>query len=184
MKYTIALLLASAVLAKDKKADEKEIKGTDITIVKNDDYRMDLKYWVTEDKDKKKVLMFESTLVASKNNTYTPHQYISQWYQLGDAPDPDKKDDKKDDKKNDKKDSKDEPYWEMVQATLRWHESALAFDGLDWQNRKTPLVAEEDTFLHQTCGTKLQETYDKTDYDKRVEKNSKASKKCSPWKVD
>ena len=93
MKYTIALLLAATVLASgdhddghshdheghDGHAhDVEDMAGTEMTILENADYRMDLKYWVSPDAFGDSWLTFESTLTAT--NDYTHHQYVSQWY--------------------------------------------------------------------------------------------------------
>ena len=68
-------------------------------------------------------------------------------------------------------DDEAEPWWEMVQATLHWHEGETYVPG-------------EDTSLQQTCGTKCQATWgNNTDYASRFEANANAAE-CSPWAID
>ena len=186
MRYTIALLLASTVLASgdhdgdhghdhshggDGHAhDVEEMEGTEMTIVENADYRMDLKYWVAADAFGDNWLTFESSLVATAD--YTHHQYVSQWYQLADVDGLSEETDPAEETEGANVENEpDEPWWEMVQASLHWHEGETFVPG-------------EDTSLQQTCGAKGQETWgNTTDYASRVEANADAAD-CSPWAID
>ena len=64
----------------------------------------------------------------------------------------------------------EEDEYETVQATLEWKPDK-------------PKVTEAIGTLQQSCGSKLQETFDGVSYEQRVEANDEASK-CSPWFPD